>query len=114
MFQDFNKEKYLVQMCFYTGSGIWSRLGSSGASHGGLGGRGGCGGYVTCQLKRSVPYGDLYSPNRHGSGGAMDHGGTGINYFLVIIYYDFFLKTKFALKESNEFSGLFHSRKRTK
>ena len=61
----------------YVGPGKWSMLGSSGASHGGLGGRGGCGSYTTCRLARSMPYGDLYLPNQHGSGGALSNGGTG-------------------------------------
>ncbi|KAL4226615.1 hypothetical protein ACF0H5_014598 [Mactra antiquata] len=60
-----------------TGSGTWGMLGSSGASHGGLGGRGGCGGYTTCRLERNIPYGDLYQPVNHGSGGRLTSGGTG-------------------------------------
>ena len=60
-------------------------LGSSGASHGGLGGRGGCGGYVTCRLERNAPYGNLYLPNEHGSGGEGVNGGTGkITVFLSL------------------------------
>ena len=61
----------------YKGVGVWSVLGSSGASYGGIGGRGGCGGYTTCRLERSSPHGDLYRPDSHGSGGAESNGGTG-------------------------------------
>ncbi|WAR26294.1 hypothetical protein MAR_011998 [Mya arenaria] len=52
-------------------------IGTSGGSHGGLGGRGGCDGYTTCRLHRNMPYGDLYIPVAHGSGGGQTNGGTG-------------------------------------
>ena len=61
----------------YSGVGLPGTLGSSGASAAGLGGRGGCGGYLTCRLKRNLPYGDLYQPTDYGSGGALYNGGTG-------------------------------------
>ena len=63
--------------CIHLGAGVWSILGSSGASSAGLGGKGGCGGFVTCRLKRELPYGDLYTPTDYGSGGALFNGGTG-------------------------------------
>ena len=62
---------------FYLGAGVWSQLGSSGASSAGLGGKGGCGSFTTCRLKRELPYGDLYTPTDYGSGGAVYNGGTG-------------------------------------
>ena len=68
--------KGLINFC-YSGAGIWSTLGSSGASHGGVGGRGGCGSYLTCRLEKQLPYGDLYAPDEFGSGGALYNGGTG-------------------------------------
>ena len=61
----------------YLGAGVWSSLGSSGASSAGLGGKGGCGSYLTCRLKRELPYGDLYVPTDYGSGGALYNGGSG-------------------------------------
>ena len=68
-----------LSFCLFscTGVGVWSTLGSSGASSAGLGGRGGCGSYVTCRLERNLPYGDLYQPTDYGSGGALYNGGTG-------------------------------------
>ena len=62
---------------YHLGAGIYSVLGSSGASHGGIGGRGGCGGYLTCRLKRNLPYGELFQPDEFGSGGALSNGGVG-------------------------------------
>ena len=62
---------------YLSGAGIPGTLGASGASSAGLGGRGGCGGYLTCRLKRNLPYGDLYKPTDYGSGGAEYNGGTG-------------------------------------
>ena len=69
--------KLKIVVLFLIGAGIWSRLGSSGASSGGLGGKGGCAGFLTCRLKRNLPYGDLYYPDDFGSGGALSNGGTG-------------------------------------
>lgn len=56
---------------------MWHRLGASGASHGGLGGAGACGGFVTCRLKRNLPYGSVYIPAAFGSGGSGPLGGSG-------------------------------------
>lgn len=63
---------------FVIAPGVPHRLGSSGGSHGGLGGRGGCGvGYLSCRLKRNLPYGSLYNPVAYGSGGGGSLGGIG-------------------------------------
>lgn len=90
----FNKHHHLT----FSGAGKWSTLGSSGASHGGVGGRGGCGGYTTCRLERNMPYGDLYLPNEHGSGGALSNGGTGKYNFRSSNYLDFIYELKKSLK----------------
>ena len=74
---------YIVSCTIQPGAGIYHPQGSSGASSAGLGGRGGCEGYLTCRLKRNLPYGDLYHPDDFGSGGALYNGGTGKNYKIV-------------------------------
>ncbi|XP_038052472.1 uncharacterized protein LOC119725183 [Patiria miniata] len=57
--------------------GVPHRLGNSGASHGGIGGRGPCDGFVSCRLKRNLPYGNMLYPASFGSGGAGSRGGIG-------------------------------------
>ena len=64
-------------MILFLGPGVWHRLGASGASHGGLGGAGACDGFVTCRLKRNLPYGSVYIPAAFGSGGTGSMSGSG-------------------------------------
>lgn len=64
-------------MILLLGPGVWHRLGASGASHGGLGGAGACDGFVTCRLKRNLPYGSVYIPAAFGSGGTGSMSGSG-------------------------------------
>lgn len=59
-------------------SGVYHKLGSSGASHGGLGGRGACDNFKACTLPRKIPHGDLYQPNNFGCGGAQSGIGGGV------------------------------------
>ncbi|XP_071506021.1 uncharacterized protein [Diadema antillarum] len=67
------------------GAGVLHHLGSSGASHGGLGGRGECRNFTTCFLPKNLPYGSVYWPRDFGSGGAGADGGIGGGMLHIIV-----------------------------
>ena len=80
------REIYTIKKISIEGPGVYHRLGSSGASHGGIGGAGGCDGFVTCRLKRNRPYGNLYVPTEFGSGGDGNNGGSGGGILEIVVH----------------------------